>query len=77
MQLEFAWEIYADDHNGQLADNLVMTETGSRTNSNWVNNVMTWDTSSDNTNLATITRRAWAHTQRAKRAFTDALPTMR
>ena len=54
-ELEFAWELYADDHNGQLADNLVMTETGSRTNINWVNNVMTWDTSSDNTNLATIT----------------------
>ncbi len=54
-QLEFAWELYADDHNGQLPDNLVMTEFGSRTNINWVNNVMTWDTSSDNTNLATIT----------------------
>ena len=56
-QLEFAWELYADDHNGQLPYNLVMTETGSRTNLNWVNNVMTWDTSSDNTNLATITER--------------------
>ncbi|HKW30257.1 MAG TPA: prepilin-type N-terminal cleavage/methylation domain-containing protein [Verrucomicrobiae bacterium] len=54
-ELEFAWELYADDHNGQLPDNLVMTEFGPRTNINWVNNVMTWDTSSDNTNLATIT----------------------
>ena len=54
-QLELAWELYADDHDGRLPDNLVMTEFGSRTNSNWVNNVMTWDTSSDNTNLATIT----------------------
>ena len=54
-QLELAWELYADDHNGQLPDNLVMTEFGSRTNSNWVNNVMTWDTHPDNTNLATIT----------------------
>ena len=26
-----------------------------RTNANWVNNVMTWDLNSDNTNLATIT----------------------
>ena len=32
-----------------------MTATSSRTNANWVNNVMTWDLSSDNTNLATIT----------------------
>jgi prepilin-type N-terminal cleavage/methylation domain-containing protein/prepilin-type processing-associated H-X9-DG protein len=54
-QLELAWELYADDHNGRLPDNLVMTEFGSRANLNWVNNVMTWDTSSDNTNLATIT----------------------
>jgi len=52
--LEFAWELYADDHNGRLTDNLVMTETGSRTNLNWVNNVMTWDTNPDNTNQATI-----------------------
>lgn len=54
-QLEFAWNLYSDDHNGQLPDNLVMTEFGARSNINWVNNVMTWDTSSDNTNLATIT----------------------
>jgi hypothetical protein len=32
-----------------------MTEFGPRTNLNWVNNVMTWDLSSDNTNVATIT----------------------
>src|SRR5215472_14125907 len=49
-QLQFAWELYADDHNGQLPYNLVMTEFGPRTNLNWVNNVMTWDASSDNTN---------------------------
>jgi prepilin-type N-terminal cleavage/methylation domain-containing protein/prepilin-type processing-associated H-X9-DG protein len=55
-ELELAWGLYADDHNGQLADNLVMTETGSRTNINWVNNVMTWDTNPDNTNQATITQ---------------------
>jgi len=53
-QLELAWVLYADDHNGQLPYNLVMTAGGSRTNINWVNNVMTWDTSPDNTNLATI-----------------------
>lgn len=40
-QLEFAWALYADDNNGQLPCNLGMTAGGSRTNINWVNNVMT------------------------------------
>jgi prepilin-type N-terminal cleavage/methylation domain-containing protein/prepilin-type processing-associated H-X9-DG protein len=55
-QLTLAWELYADDHNSRLPYNLGMTSGGARTNINWVNNVMTWDTSSDNTNLATITK---------------------
>jgi len=54
-QLTLAWQLYADDHEGMLPYNLVMTPTSARTNLNWVNNVMTWDLSSDNTNLATIT----------------------
>jgi prepilin-type N-terminal cleavage/methylation domain-containing protein len=54
-QLTLAWLLYADDHNGVLAYNLGMTATGARTNLNWVNNVMTWDLSPDNTNLATLT----------------------
>lgn len=54
-QLTLAWLLYADDHNGMLAYNLGMTGPGSRTNLNWVNNVMTWDLNSDNTNTATIT----------------------
>ena len=54
-QLLLAWQLYADDHEGLLPYNLVMTENGARTNLNWVNNVMTWDLASDNTNLATIT----------------------
>jgi prepilin-type N-terminal cleavage/methylation domain-containing protein/prepilin-type processing-associated H-X9-DG protein len=54
-QLALAWQLYADDHNGGLPYNLGMTPGGSRTNINWVNNVMTWDTSSDNTNVATLT----------------------
>lgn len=53
-QLTLAWQLYADDHEGRLAYNLVLQGT-LRTNANWVNNVMTWDLSSDNTNLATIT----------------------
>jgi len=58
-QLGLAWLIYADDHNGRLAYNLG-GDTGLRavaqgTNLNWVNNVMTWELDSDNTNTATIT----------------------
>jgi prepilin-type N-terminal cleavage/methylation domain-containing protein/prepilin-type processing-associated H-X9-DG protein len=53
-QLTLAWELYADDHDGFLPYNLVMEGTF-RTNINWVNNVMTWDLSPDNTNVATIT----------------------
>ena len=55
-QLGLACQLYADDHEGFLPYNLVMNNNpSSRTNINWVNNVMTWDLSADNTNLATIT----------------------
>jgi prepilin-type N-terminal cleavage/methylation domain-containing protein len=54
-QLTLAWLLYADDHEGMLPYNLLMKPTSVRTNLNWVNNVMTWDLSSDNTNLATLT----------------------
>jgi len=54
-QLTLAWRLYADDHEGRLSYNLVMSESSPRTNVNWVNNVMTWDLNSDNTNQATIT----------------------
>jgi prepilin-type N-terminal cleavage/methylation domain-containing protein/prepilin-type processing-associated H-X9-DG protein len=57
-QLTLAWQLYADDRDGFLPYNLGMNgspESSMRTNLNWVNNVMTWDLSSDNTNLATIT----------------------
>lgn len=57
-QLTLAWQLYADDHNGRLPYNLVMTEWSPRNNLNWVNNVMTWDTNPDNTNQATINQAA-------------------
>lgn len=56
-QLTLAWNLYADDHEGFLPYNLSMDGTF-RTNANWVNNVMTWNLNSDNTNLATITEAA-------------------
>ena len=54
-QLALAWLVYAGDHDGALPYNLVMTSASPRNKLNWVNNVMTWDLSSDNTNLDTIT----------------------
>jgi prepilin-type N-terminal cleavage/methylation domain-containing protein len=53
-QLALGWQLYADDHAELLPYNLGLSGTF-RTNINWVNNVMTWDLSSDNTNLATLT----------------------
>jgi prepilin-type N-terminal cleavage/methylation domain-containing protein/prepilin-type processing-associated H-X9-DG protein len=54
-QLTLAWQIYANDFNGLLPYNLGMAGSSFRTNLNWVNNVMTWDLSPDNTNTATLT----------------------
>jgi len=53
-QLALGLQLYTDDHDGMLPYNLVMAGSLYRTNLNWVNNVMTWDLSADNTNLATI-----------------------
>lgn len=53
-QLTLAWQIYADDFSGLLPYNLGMNGSSFRTNLNWVNNVMTWDLSPDNTNTATL-----------------------
>jgi prepilin-type N-terminal cleavage/methylation domain-containing protein/prepilin-type processing-associated H-X9-DG protein len=58
-QLGLAWRLYSDDFNGRLAYNLggsaLSRAVAPRTNLNWVNNVMTWELDSDNTNLLTIT----------------------
>ena len=54
-QLGLAWELYADEHDQLLPYNLGMAGSSYRTPLNWVNDVMTWDLSPDNTNLATIT----------------------
>src|SRR5258706_259572 len=57
-QLGLAWTLYADDHGGRLVYNLGGNggerAVAPRTNLNWVNNIMTWETDSDNTNTATI-----------------------
>jgi len=52
-QLGYAWILYANDHEDRLAFNL--GGPASRTNLNWVANIMSWELDSDNTNTATIT----------------------
>ncbi|MCW5555688.1 MAG: prepilin-type N-terminal cleavage/methylation domain-containing protein [Verrucomicrobiae bacterium] len=58
-QLALAWLLYADDHHGRLAYNLggntSRSTVAQRTNVNWVNNIITWELDSDNTNTLTIT----------------------
>lgn len=54
-QLGVAWQVYATEHNDGLPYNLGMAGSSFRTPLNWANNVMTWDLSPDNTNVATLT----------------------
>ncbi|HEX9046630.1 MAG TPA: type II secretion system protein [Verrucomicrobiae bacterium] len=54
-QLLLAWVLYADDHESRLPYNLQMNRSSARNPLNWVNNVMSWELDSDNTNLTTIT----------------------
>jgi len=54
-QLDLARQLYTDDHDNFLPYNLGMSGSF-RTNVNWVNNVMSWDLSTDNTNPATISQ---------------------
>ncbi len=58
-QLLLAWILYSDDFNGRLAYNLGGAGGGknpaAKTNLNWVNNNLTWELDSDNTNTTTLT----------------------
>jgi len=58
-QLLLAWILYSDDHNGRLVYNLGGPAGGKdparKTDRNWVNNNLTWELDSDNTNTATLT----------------------
>jgi len=53
-QLIVAWKMYADDNDDRLAPNHDDYETRALRR-NWVNNVMSWDRDSDNTNVALVT----------------------
>jgi prepilin-type N-terminal cleavage/methylation domain-containing protein/prepilin-type processing-associated H-X9-DG protein len=53
-QLLLAWAIYAGDHDERLVSNHGIQQTW-KDRESWINNVMTWDLSSDNTNLTYVT----------------------
>lgn len=57
-QLAFAWILYASDHEDRLAYNLGGDASKNfiapKSELNWVNNVLSWELDSDNTNTATI-----------------------
>lgn len=57
-QLTLAWQMYANDFNDRVANNYGVLETQQAVTSgaldNWVNNVMSWDVNSLNTNRALI-----------------------
>lgn len=55
-QLAIAWHMYANDNAERLPYNLGLVGSSFRTELNWVNNVMTWDLSPDNTNVETLTK---------------------
>lgn len=54
-QLAFAWAMYSDDNNARLAYNIapapLLLFGNSSSSANWVNNVMSWEKTSGNTNL--------------------------
>lgn len=62
-QLAVAWMIYSDEHNGRLAYNLgrsartaaaVPSIASPQMSDNWVNNVLSWELTPDNTNSAAV-----------------------
>lgn len=64
-QLAVAWMLYADEHSGLLAYNLgksariaavatAALASGPTMSDNWVNNVLNWELSPDNTNAAAV-----------------------
>jgi len=53
-QLHLGWKLYGDDHQDRLAPNHGVGETRAR-RQNWVNHVMNWEDSEENTNTIYLT----------------------
>jgi len=66
-QLGLAWQMYADDNRGRLAYNLGSAGgrgLAPRSTVNWVNNILTWELDSDNTNVLSLAEGSlWPHTR--------------
>ena len=54
-QLSLAWTLYADDAQDRFVNNHGIDETRERRN-NWVNNVLDWSASEENTNVLYVTQ---------------------
>ena len=54
-QLQLGWSMYGDDHEERLVNNHGVGETRAR-RQNWVNHVLDWGASEDNTNTIYLTR---------------------
>ena len=53
-QLSLGWTLYAGDHEGNYVNNHGRDQTREQRN-NWVNNVLVWENSTDNTNRLALT----------------------
>jgi len=53
-QLQLGWQLYAGDHSDRLVNNHGVGETRARRD-NWVNHVMNWEDSEENTNHVYLT----------------------
>jgi prepilin-type N-terminal cleavage/methylation domain-containing protein/prepilin-type processing-associated H-X9-DG protein len=53
-QVSLGWTLYEDDHNNSYVNNFGRDETR-KTRQNWVNNVLSWDSSEENTNNLYLT----------------------
>jgi prepilin-type N-terminal cleavage/methylation domain-containing protein/prepilin-type processing-associated H-X9-DG protein len=63
-QLTLAWTLYATEYNDRLPYNLGGSASSRgiapKLDYNWVNNIMTWGTNQDNTNLAFVSKGSFA-----------------
>jgi prepilin-type N-terminal cleavage/methylation domain-containing protein/prepilin-type processing-associated H-X9-DG protein len=53
-QLQLGWQLYGDDHGDRLVNNHGVGETRARRD-NWVNHVLNWEDSEENTNTVYVT----------------------
>jgi prepilin-type N-terminal cleavage/methylation domain-containing protein/prepilin-type processing-associated H-X9-DG protein len=68
-QMMIAWLVYAEDHNDKAVNNHGIQQTW-RERDSWVNNVMTWGSEQDNTNVTFVTEsKLAAYTGKSKDVY--------